>query len=392
MSSSKFKILIVDDTPKNIQVLGSFLKKEGYQTGFALNGKQALLSLEKSQFDLVLLDIMMPGMDGYTTCIEIRKNQAWKDIPIIYLTAKNDADSIIRGFELGGQDYITKPFNSKELLCRVKTHLELKQAKAELTNLNEKLEEKVAQRTIELLDAYKELKKLDSAKNDFLGLINYELRAPMTSITGCVSILDKFDFPENVSELIDIVKTSSSQLEQFSYKVLDISLMQTKGKDALFQTNCFISSLIQQTIESLQEKLDLKNIAININPLSSPIEIKVDEKKFKKTLNYILDNAIKYSENNSSIEINYNKVDDDIEIDIKDQGIGFTEEDLKKVFQPFSNIKNHNEKGSGLSLFYAKVTAETHDGKIMIIPNQPQGSIVRISVPVSKPVLMSVQN
>ncbi|MBU2554087.1 MAG: response regulator, partial [Bacteroidetes bacterium] len=117
------KILIVDDISKNIQILGNILSQKAYDVAYAQSGIEALKLCDKQAFDLILLDIMMPGMDGYEVCEKLKKQKHTKDIPVIFLTAKAEMDSIIKGFEVGGQEYITKPFNSSELLARVQTHL-----------------------------------------------------------------------------------------------------------------------------------------------------------------------------------------------------------------------------------------------------------------------------
>ena len=125
--NKKYSVFIVDDNQKNIQVIGNVLQEAGYDVGFAINGKQALSILQKNNaYDLVLLDIDMPVMNGFEACVEIRKDEKLKDLPIIFLTAFSDSDNLVKGFDLGAQDYITKPFNSRELLVRVKTHVELK--------------------------------------------------------------------------------------------------------------------------------------------------------------------------------------------------------------------------------------------------------------------------
>lgn len=123
---SSFSILIVDDEPKNIQLLGSLLREKGYQVEFALDGARALKWLETKPFDLILLDIMMPGMDGYEVCSLIKKQPGLKHIPVIFLTAKTETEDIVKGFEVGGEDYITKPFKTPELLARVKVRVEMK--------------------------------------------------------------------------------------------------------------------------------------------------------------------------------------------------------------------------------------------------------------------------
>ena len=145
-SKKKYKILIVDDIPKNIQLAANILQKEGYQMAFAQNGKSALSQIQSNRFDLILLDVMMPDMDGFAVCEQLRKNSANKDIPLIFLTAKNLSESIVKGFELGAMDYVTKPFHGAELLARVKTHLELFRSREELKEVNQQLKNEIDER------------------------------------------------------------------------------------------------------------------------------------------------------------------------------------------------------------------------------------------------------
>jgi DNA-binding response OmpR family regulator len=141
-SGFKPKILVVDDNLKNIQVLGGFLQNEGFEVEFAVEGTSALEWISRQEFDLVLLDIMMPEMDGYEVCSIIKENPGNKDLPVIFITAKTDHDSIIQGFETGGVDYITKPFIKSELLARIKTHIEIKRSHDRLEKARKEIEEK----------------------------------------------------------------------------------------------------------------------------------------------------------------------------------------------------------------------------------------------------------
>lgn len=128
-------ILIVDDNPRNLQVLGLLLEKQKYETSMALSGHETLEYIKTEKPDLILLAVMMPGMDGYQVCRQLKQDATTKDIPVIFLTAKRDTESILEGFDSGGVDYVTKPFNSKELLARVKTHIDLKRAREEIKAL-----------------------------------------------------------------------------------------------------------------------------------------------------------------------------------------------------------------------------------------------------------------
>src|SRR5215475_1520364 len=139
LTSTSARILVVDDTPANIQTLTSILKEHGYQLSVATNGRQALEAIEKVHPDLVLMDVMMPEMDGYEACSRIKASPSWRDLPIIFLSAKTDASDIVHGFELGAVDYVAKPFNAHELLARVNTHLTLQSLRRQFEMRNVEL-------------------------------------------------------------------------------------------------------------------------------------------------------------------------------------------------------------------------------------------------------------
>ena len=138
----KNKILVVDDIKKNIQLLGSVLDKEGYAVSYATNGAKALEMTAVEDFDLILLDVMMPEMDGFEVCRQLKQNRRTRDIPVLFLTAKSERDDIVRGLCEGAVDYLTKPFNTAELVARVKTHVALRQAQEVILERNAELEEK----------------------------------------------------------------------------------------------------------------------------------------------------------------------------------------------------------------------------------------------------------
>lgn len=166
MTEIKEKVLIVDDNEDNLRVLSNFLKENGYIFALAMNGASALEILKRDHFDLILLDIMMPNMDGYETCTQIKKLEAHKDTPVIFISALNDTESIVNGFEVGGVDYITKPFNKQEVLVRIKNHLRLISARKEIERVNSELNHNITALT-EVHEA------LDKKNRDIHSSINY---------------------------------------------------------------------------------------------------------------------------------------------------------------------------------------------------------------------------
>jgi diguanylate cyclase (GGDEF)-like protein len=171
---NRFKILIVDDVPKNIQVAASILQNDTYQIAFAQDGPTALVQVESNRFDLILLDIMMPQMDGYEVCRRIRNRPDNRDTPIIFLTAKNDTDSVVKGFAMGAMDYLSKPFNGAELQARVKTHLELYRSRKAIEEVNRRLRLEMTERikTEEELKLSKEKYRYLSLHDNLTGLFN----------------------------------------------------------------------------------------------------------------------------------------------------------------------------------------------------------------------------
>ncbi len=147
MNEDKYRLLLVDDVPNNIMVAGNILRKMNYSIVFATNGREALDRVKMNSFDLILLDIMMPEMDGFEVCRRLKGDPATKDIPIIFLTAKMDTESIVQAYDVGGQDFVTKPFNETELLARIKVHLELSKSHEKLRNMNDKLQHEINERT-----------------------------------------------------------------------------------------------------------------------------------------------------------------------------------------------------------------------------------------------------
>lgn len=365
-------ILIVDDTPENIDILAGLL--EDFDKQIAINGEDALeTAFEAPHPDLILLDIMMPDMDGYEVCRRLRQDERTKDIPVIFLTAKTEKDDIVRGFEAGGQDYITKPFDARELMERVKTQLELKTQREILKNMNEILEDKIHERTFQLKEAMEKLDKankslqgLDTAKNNFLLMISHEIRTPLNGIVGAAYLLkDLMGDNTEFGEFIDMLKTSVDRLEQFSTTALVITQLQADS-NAIRPKPHKIGRLIDSCIETLAEYSTSQGVEIIKEQFDPVTEINIEEMLVQRALKSIIQNGIKYSPVNDRVVVNAYTKDDKVIIDVMDNGRGFTEEALNNLFQPFGMGEEHNDKNVGLSLRAAKMIMTAHNGDILI--------------------------
>lgn len=375
-----YKILIVDDQQKNIQVLGSLLRQENYIIGVATNGKQAVEALMNSNdYDLVLLDVDMPVMNGFEACKAIRELHGLKEIPIIFLTAMVDTDSIVAGFDAGGQDYVTKPFNSNELLARVKTHLELKHSKDQLKHVNNWLEKKVAERTKQLTIANSKLLQLDTSKSEFLHIISHEIRTPLNGILGMLGIINEFQVPEEVKEFLSILENSANRLEEFSYKALDISLFNTMGKNTLTLNPADLNQIVTSTVLKHKKHAEKKNISIIQQNETNDSLTMLDETFIDKCFSYIIDNAIKFGNKNSQVIIKIASSDKNLVVTVEDEGELLPTNYCLNNIQPF-DTKNHIDQNPALSLFLCKQIIEAHNGQAEIL-NTHNGAMVTVSIP-----------
>ncbi len=382
MENDEYKILVVDDNPQNIQVIANLLSEKDYDVEYAINGSDALQLIASEDFDLILLDIMMPEMDGFEVCKRIKMDENNNEIPIIFLTAKTDIESIEEAFESGGLDYVSKPFNSKELLARVKTHVELKASKDKLKEVNSWLEEKVEERTAELKIANKKLLEIDNTKTQFLRIISHEIRTPLNGIIGGLSLIKEYGFTDDSVAYIDMLDQSAKRLENFSFKALDISNFNTRGKEALRPKKANITDIIAQVISDLENDAESKVINISQTINTDNLIIELDTKYFYKCMVNIIHNAIKHSPDKGSVTINVLNHNNNLVVEIKDEGIGFPEGFVIDEIGPFE-IKDHMDDKLGLSLFLSNQIIRAHGGTIENGNNVDKGAFVKIFMPIT---------
>jgi len=373
-------ILIVDDNPENLQVLGKLLKEEKYNVEFAIDGESALGWINNKQFDLLLLDINMPGMSGFEVCEKIRSDPKMNKLPIIFLSAESDRESILKGFELGGQDYITKPFDSRELIVRAKTHITLKHSLEKLETINQFLEEKVQERTHQLREANEKLEAtnlkliaLDKAKTEFLNLVSHEIRTPLNGIMGPLQLLKGPVDPNEIAELVDMLDSSVSRLEKFALNALLITKLKTK-KD-VSKNKIELANLIKEVINEVQDKLKAKNLKILKTIQSDQISISGEKNLIKTCLNNILDNAIRYSPADAPIEVRCYMEDKYIICEVRDHGNGFSREVIEQPFDLFITDNKYADNQIGLELPIVKMIMDAHGGKATL-SNSPEGGAV----------------
>ena len=382
--SDSAKILVVDDTPTNLEVIVETLSAAGYTVWAVTNGKRALKQLITNIPDLILLDIQMPGMDGFVTCEKIKANPETAAIPIIFLTAFSETENIVKGFSLGAVDYISKPFQAAELLARIHTHLKIQR-------LTQSLKAQVYQAEIaqQMLKAAKqEADAANRAKSEFLATMSHELRTPLNSILGFTESLQEGMLGRLTTTQMGAVATierSGKHLLSLITDILDLAKIESGQLDISQVPTCF-AEVCTACIQFLQPLAQSKNIQLTseITPHSSLIGI--DPLRVRQILINLLNNGIKFTppggQVNLKAEVNQNRAT--LEFQITDTGIGIAADDLSKIFDPFvqldSNFNRHHA-GTGLGLTLVKRLVDAQQGSIAIDSQLNQGSCFQIILP-----------
>lgn len=392
-SISKPEILIVDDIPGNLNYISDILYNEGFGIIVATNGQDAVdISLEKKP-DLILLDIAMPKMDGYEVCKFLKSNPATVEIPIIFLTAKDENEDIVKGFKTGAVDYISKPFNTSELISRVKTHLDLRRKSKELKELNLFLEEKVNERTAQLQKlnenlttanqnlskAYGDLSKLDKAKNEFIRHINHELRTPLQGINGFVRILSDIVQNPEEKEYLESIEMLVKRLVKLSELTLLFTEIRTENYKLELQ-EVSLSQCIQEALNNTE--IQEKHVSIKTEPLPENFILLADHKLLVACIGIIIDNALKYSPHNEAITVKAYKNDKQIILEVSDNGPGISEKAREQMFDLFSS-DNINEEyyGFGIGLATAKIILDLLSSGLEITNKPGGGAVAKLIFP-----------
>ncbi len=370
-------ILIVDDNPKNLQVLGNILKQEGYKLAAATNGPQALEFALKKGPDLILLDIMMPGMDGFEVCERLKNEPTVRDVPVIFLSARTETESAAKSFEKGAVDYVSKPFNTKELLARVKTQLQLKHATERLRREKEKAEEAT------------------KLKDKFVSLVAHDLKAPFTTIVGFLELLrddPKNPLQQEQKEILGSVIRNGEGLVRMIEELLQISRFQT-GKVSLEKTffdGHYLTASVAATLDLLAKK---KGINLE-NEVGPGTRLYGDMDLFAGVIQNLLSNAIKFCNKGDIITL-FAPSDQKATIAVKDTGIGMSKESQGRIFQHeevTSTRGTAGEKGTGFGMPLSRDIMEAHNGTLTLESSEGEGSIFYASLPFVRPKILVVDD
>lgn len=354
--NTKPSILVVDDNQENLKVVSSFLK-EHYKIALALNGSTALKILEQIPVDLILLDIMMPEMDGYEACSSIKSIPAYKQIPIIFLSAKDNKEDIVQGFKLGAVDYVTKPFNREELLMRVSNH-------------------------IDLYFSHQKLIELNRNRDKLYSIIAHDIRSPFAGIMQMIEAVSHGYVKPGTNEffeLMDILKKRSHETHNLLNNLLQWANVNTENfKLHIMPTNMF--RIITECIALQLGNAADKSITIE-NMLSENCTAFCDEVTIHTVFRNILSNAIKFTPKGGSVTISEEQNKKELYIKVQDTGVGMDKKTVDSIFTKndiISSKGTNNESGSGFGLVMVKDFIARNQGSIAVTSIPKQGTTITV--------------
>ncbi|MBT3231985.1 MAG: hybrid sensor histidine kinase/response regulator [Calditrichaeota bacterium] len=369
----KSTILVVDDEPANIHVLMGTLKND-YAILAATNGQKALEFAARTPTpDLILLDIMMPEMDGYEVCRRLKENPDTSDIPVIFITAMTEIENKTKGFELGAVDYITKPFDPREVEIRVRTHITFKHAKEELERHHQVLKQ-----------SYSALQKAETARDSLTHMIVHDMRTPLNGIQGYIDmilILHKDKLDESILHDLKGAKTNASKLIEMVSSLLDLNRLESGQMPVDMKENDLVQT-IRDAVLILGIQADYVNLIFE--PGEDQILGSFDVDLTRRIIVNLLSNAIKFTPKGDDVLIEIKKLDTELEISIIDSGPGIPIDLQQIIFEKFGQAEvKKSQKGysSGIGLAFCKMAVEAHGCQIDVDSELGKGSRFFFRVP-----------
>jgi len=356
----KSRVLVVDDISKNLQVVGTMLRNEGYHVMPATSGAQAIERAQAQPPDLILLDLMMPEMDGLEVCQRLKADMLTRQIPVIFLTASNEMEHLVKGFAVGAVDYVTKPFNAPELLARVRTHLELQHARARLREMNDE-------------------------KNEFMGIVAHDLKNPLGAIRGYAEIIleETAGQPGEVEDCAGRIRETARRMTEMVQQLLDANRIE-QGEMKLNLAPTELKPIVESVIDAYRPRATAKQQTLDFSSDDELGRVLVDSQVILQVFDNLVSNAVKYSPAGKSIHVRLLRVPGGVRWEVRDQGPGLGEEDQKKLFGKFARLSakpTGGEHSTGLGLSIVKRLVEAMNGKVWCESELGNGATFILTLP-----------
>lgn len=387
--AKQYSILVVDDSSENLRVLTEILMGQGYLVHPAINATVALKAIRNTLPDLILLDILMPEIDGYELCRRLKTESSTRDIPVLFISALNETLDKVKAFEVGGVDYITKPFYPEEILARIRTHLALRDLQSTLQSQNLQLQQEIVERkeAEEALKASQEqLAELNAGKDKLFSIIAHDLKSPLSSLKGLTQFAEehlKSYTPERLKEMIVMQRTTIENLLKLLENLLTWSRLQ-RGILEYHPQQIPLAQAFSRTIELFKPMASQKHQTITMS-VPEQISVYVDFNIVDTIARNLISNALKFTNSGGSIEITArHDKQQHVEIAISDTGIGIDAQympDLFRIDKTYKRLGTEREKGTGLGLVLCKELVERSHGKIWVESEVGKGTSFRFTLP-----------
>lgn len=390
-------ILVVDDKPDNLRLLRTLLSERGYESRCVINGQMALRAAQSSPPDLILLDVMMPQMDGYEVCQNLKSDDRTREIPVIFISAKDEVLDKVKAFSVGGVDYITKPFHFEEVLARIENHLALRNLQTQLQDQNTLLQAEISSRQAAekalqeqnvilqkeigdrrraeaaLQKSNQELARSNAELEQFAYVASHDLQAPLATTASYAQLLEqryynKLDAQAN--KYIRNIVNGCVRMQTLIDDLLEYSRV-SRSKKPFEPTDC--NSVIAEVCTNLQLAISKNQAAVIYSNL--PV-VMADSSQLVQLFQNLIDNAIKYrQEAQPEIYISASLQEDSWLFSVKDNGIGIDFKHSERIFQIFQRLHTRKEySGTGIGLAICQKIVERHGGRIWVKSEPEQGS------------------
>ncbi|OKH33380.1 hybrid sensor histidine kinase/response regulator [[Phormidium ambiguum] IAM M-71] len=367
-AADKGYILLVDDQPENLRLLSTLLSERGYEPRGVINGKMAIKAAKSSQPDLILLDIMMPEMDGYEICEQLKAEPKTREIPVIFISAKDETIDKVRAFGLGAVDYIPKPFHVDEVLARIENHLSLRKLQKQLKEQNALFEQEIMtrQQTEQALQkANQELAKKNSELEQFAYVTSHDLQAPLATIASYAELLQqnyKSNLDSQANEYIQYIVTGCLTMQNLIEDLLEYSRI---GRNQKALSLVDIKSIIDKVCRNLKSTIHQNKATIIYQDLPT---VMADGSQLLQLFQNLIDNSIKYRrEELPKIEISVESRENEYLFIVNDNGIGIDSKYFERIFQMFQRLHSTQDySGTGIGLAICQKIVELHGGRIWV--------------------------
>ncbi len=379
------KVLLVEDNIETMRLVSDILSEAGFKVFVANSGEKALLRVDKVQPDLILLDIMLPGLSGYEVCVELKKMPTLQAVPVIFSSALGEAFDKVKAFEVGAVDYVTKPIQGIELVERVKTHVSLYRLRLQLEETVAERTAELTQRNAELHEAKERAEASNKAKSEFLSTVTHELRTPLNPIIGFSELIRDSLTDEELISYVNYIETSARHLLGLVNDILEFSRFEFKEQQLTY-SEVNVRELLIELSQAYKTRAEEKKISFNFFIAEDTPECAyTDGKRLRQILDNLLNNAVKFTLEGGVIFITeYNKENSQIKCCVKDTGIGISEDQKVNVFEKFYQVDSSMTRafeGLGLGLSIVQRYVELLGGRVIVESVEGKGSSFCIEIP-----------